>query len=89
MYQIRHTILWLALIGIFSRYSLVSAQSGDGGGSSAVPDGDPGSDPSADAGASGPDNGSVNLSKGATIAIAVIVGVVIILGGKSCYFSGR
>ena len=63
--------------------SQVLAQSGDGGGAQGVEPGDIGSGPSStDAGAAGPDTGSVNLSRGATIAIAVVVSVVVILGGE-------
>ncbi|KAJ9614180.1 hypothetical protein H2200_002316 [Cladophialophora chaetospira] len=60
------------------------AQSGDGGGAQGVEPGDIGASPgtsSTDAGAEGPDTGSVNLSRGATIAISVVVSVVVILGG--------
>ncbi|EXJ90871.1 hypothetical protein A1O1_03976 [Capronia coronata CBS 617.96] len=60
------------------------AQSDDGGAATGVEPGDIGSDPdsqsSTDAGAAGPDTGAVNLSRGATIAIAVVVSVVVVLG---------
>ncbi|KIX04012.1 uncharacterized protein Z518_07565 [Rhinocladiella mackenziei CBS 650.93] len=60
----------------------VLAQTGDGGGAEGVEPGDIGSDPgySENAGASGADTGSVNLSHGATIAIAVVVSIVVVLG---------
>ncbi|KAH0829457.1 hypothetical protein FOPE_10686 [Fonsecaea pedrosoi] len=63
--------------------SRVLAQSGDGGGAQGVEPGDIGSGPGTsteDAGAAGPDTGSVNLSRGATIAIAVVVSIVVVLG---------
>jgi hypothetical protein len=63
--------------------SAVLAQSGDGGGASGVEPGDLGSGPSVTAGAEGPDTGSVNLSKGATIAIAVVCSVVVLFVGMS------
>ncbi len=69
----------------FSGSSRVFAQSGDGGGAQGVEPGDIGAGPgisSTDAGAEGPDTGSVNLSRGATIAISVVVSVVVILGGE-------
>jgi hypothetical protein len=75
-------LLCLDLLGS----SQVLAQSGDGGGAQGVEPGDIGSGPGTsaeDAGAAGPDTGSVNLSRGATIAIAVVVSVVVILGGRS------
>ncbi len=65
----------------------VRAQSGDGGGAEGVEPGDIGSDPSDSgaAGGEGADVGSVNLSRGATIAIAVVVSVVVVLGSEfSC-----
>ncbi|OAP55967.1 hypothetical protein AYL99_10119 [Fonsecaea erecta] len=64
-------------------YSRAVAQSGDGGGAQGVEPGDIGSSPGTsteDAGAAGPDTGSVNLSKGATIAIALVVSLVVVLG---------
>ncbi|KIW63253.1 hypothetical protein PV04_10115 [Phialophora macrospora] len=72
-------LLCLDLLGS----SQVLAQSGDGGGAQGVEPGDIGSGPgtsSENAGAAGPDTGSVNLSRGATIAIAVVVSVVVVLG---------
>ena len=69
---------------------LVSAsplpQNGDGGGSTGLPDGGLGYDPSAEGdtqpGSSGKDTGGVRLSKGAIIAIAIVAGIVVILGSK-------
>lgn len=62
-------------------------QNGDGGGSSATPDGGLGYDPSASGdanpGSAGTDTGGVGLSKGAIIAIAVVAGLVSIFGGSS------
>ncbi|OCT54173.1 hypothetical protein CLCR_00321 [Cladophialophora carrionii] len=71
-------LLYIDLLGS----SQVLAQSGDGGGAQGVEPGDIGAGPgiSENAGAAGPDTGSVNLSRGATIAIAVVVSVVVILG---------
>ena len=69
----------------FFSSSQVLAQE-DGGAAQGVEPGDIGFGPgtsSTDAGAEGPDTGSVNLSKGATIAIAVVVSIVVVLGGKS------
>ena len=60
----------------------VVAQAGDGGAASGVQPGDIGSD-TPSAGAAGADVGVMDLSRGATIAIAVVVSVVVILGGKS------
>lgn len=67
------------------RSSPVWAQTGDGGAASGVQPGDigAGSQGSENAGAQGSDSGSVNLSQGATIAIAVVVSVVVVLGSKS------
>lgn len=63
--------------------SRVLAQNGDGGGAGGVEPGDIGAGPSStDAGADGPDTGSVNLSKGATIAISVVVSFVVVIGGE-------
>ncbi|EXJ93008.1 hypothetical protein A1O3_01564 [Capronia epimyces CBS 606.96] len=75
----------LAILLGFNLYArLASAQSDDGGAAGGVEPGDigSGSDPqdSADAGAAGPDTGSVNLSRGATVAIAVVVSIVVVLG---------
>ncbi|KAL2421552.1 hypothetical protein ABEF95_005256 [Exophiala dermatitidis] len=58
----------------------------DGGAASGVGPGDIGSgsgsdsQSSTDAGAAGPDTGAVNLSRGATVAIAVVVSIVVVLG---------
>ncbi|KAJ9634753.1 uncharacterized protein PV06_07053 [Exophiala oligosperma] len=65
----------------------VWAQNGDGGGASGVEPGDigggsPGTG-SENAGAQGSDTGSVKLSVGATVAIAVVVSLVVILGGTT------
>ncbi|KAK4945718.1 hypothetical protein LTR10_015066 [Elasticomyces elasticus] len=59
------------------------AQNGDGGGASGVQPGDIGSSSqgSENAGAYGGNSESVNLSQGATIAIAVVVSVVVVLVG--------
>jgi hypothetical protein len=62
--------------------SRVLAQNGDGGGADGVEPGDLGGPSSPDAGAAGQNTGSVNLSKGATIAISVVVSVVVLLGGE-------
>jgi len=75
-----HCLALFLCLDLF-RSSQVLAQSGDGGGAQGVEPGDIGAGPSStDAGAEGPDVGSVNLSKGATIAIAVVVSVVVVLG---------
>lgn len=68
----------------FLKSSQVLAQTGDGGAALGVEPGDIGSDPtnSGTAGGDGADTGSVNLSRGATVAIAVVVSVVVILGGE-------
>lgn len=62
-------------------------QNGDGGGSGALPDGGLGYDPTSagndSPGADGTDTGGVGLSKGAIIGIAVVAGLVIIVGSKS------
>lgn len=72
-------VLFLEFVG----NSRVLAQNGDGGGAGGVEPGDIGAGPSdSDAGADGPDTGSVNLSKGATIAISVVVSFVVIIGGE-------
>ncbi|KIW26077.1 uncharacterized protein PV07_09205 [Cladophialophora immunda] len=76
-------VLALLLCLDLLEYSRVLAQSGDGGGAQGVEPGDIGSSPgssSEDAGAAGPDTGSVNLSRGATIAIALVVSLVVVLG---------
>ena len=78
---LRYCLALLICLDLF-KSSQVLAQSGDGGGAQGVEPGDIGAGPSStDAGAAGPDTGSVNLSKGATIAIIVVVTVVVILGG--------
>ena len=63
--------------------SRVMAQNGDGGAASGVQPGDigAGSQGSENAGASGGNSESVNLTQGATIAIAVVVSVVVVLVG--------
>ncbi|KIW94824.1 uncharacterized protein Z519_04802 [Cladophialophora bantiana CBS 173.52] len=79
----RH-VLALLLCLDFLEYSRALAQSGDGGGAQGVEPGDIGSSPGSsteDAGAAGPDTGSVNLSRGATIAIALVVSIIVVLGG--------
>lgn len=62
-------------------------QDGDGGGSGALPDGGLGYNPNtagdASPGSEGTDTGGVGLSKGAIIAIAVVAGVVITIGGMT------
>ncbi|KAI1608763.1 hypothetical protein EDD37DRAFT_387453 [Exophiala viscosa] len=67
----------------YSARSRVMAQNGDGGAASGVQPGDigAGSQGSENAGASGGNAESVNLSQGATIAIAVVVSVVVVLVG--------
>jgi hypothetical protein len=78
----RHLLGCLTLLFCIE-ISFVAAQSGDGGGAGGVEPGDLGAGPSGpDAGAEGSDSGSVNLSKGATIAIALVVSVVVVIGGK-------
>ena len=72
---------------MISQAGQILAQSGDGGGASGVEPGDigggaPGAG-SENAGAQGSDTGSVKLSVGATVAIAVVVSLVVLLGGKS------
>ncbi|KAJ4507330.1 hypothetical protein HRR78_004103 [Exophiala dermatitidis] len=84
-----------ALFLILDLYTpLASAQSSnstgtgtdDGGAASGVGPGDIGSGSGSDsqsstnAGAAGPDTGAVNLSRGATVAIAVVVSIVVVLG---------
>jgi hypothetical protein len=82
----RHLLRCLTLLFCID-ISLVVAQSGDGGGAGGVEPGDLGAGPTPgqDAGADGPDSGSVNLSKGATIAIALVVTFVVVIGGKSTH----
>ena len=73
----------LALLICLELSTQVLAQTGDGGGAAGVQPGEIGAAPGpASAGAQGTDAGSVNLSRGATIAICVVVSVVVILGGK-------
>lgn len=66
-----HDALTPLIVLLLSR--TVFAQQGDGGGSQGV-------DPQQ--GNEGPSNTSANLSKGAIIAIAVVVACTIIMGGK-------
>lgn len=70
--------------------SRVLAQTGDGGAAGGVQPGDigAGSQGSETAGAQGTNSESVNLSVGATIAIAVVVGVVVIVVGTCCNGTG-
>ena len=79
MYRIRCgsiTNLWLA----FWLYALtVSAQSGDGGAANGF---DNSNLSDSGNGADGASHSSANLSKGAIIAIAVVVAVVVMGGGK-------
>lgn len=67
------------------------AQNGDGGAAQGVQPGDIGSTPTSagNAGAEGPDTGAVNLSRGATIAIAVVVSLVVVVGSKSSFEDAR
>lgn len=60
--------------------SLAAAQNGDGGAASGnLPPSAAGGDA---AGAAGPSSGSFTLSTGATVAIAVVVSIVVVLGSK-------
>lgn len=72
---------------LFSRLStlllcltLVAAQSGDGGSANGFDNSNLGA---AGTGAEGKSNSSANLSKGAIIAISVVVAFVVVGGGKS------
>ncbi|KAK5443510.1 hypothetical protein LTS15_010655 [Exophiala xenobiotica] len=78
------TVLFFLVV---SQAGQILAQSGDGGGASGVEPGDigggaPGTG-SQNVGAQGSDTGSVKLSVGATVAIAVVVSVVVLLGGTT------
>ncbi|KIW14449.1 hypothetical protein PV08_07233 [Exophiala spinifera] len=78
---------WLALWLLFTYSPGVSAQDGDGGAASGVEPGDVGGGSpgtgTGNAGAQGSDTGSVKLSTGATVAIALVVSLVVILGGTT------
>ena len=81
--RVRQCLAFLLFLD-FLGTSGVLAQSGDGGGAQGVEPGGIGAGPgtSTAAGSAGPDTGSVNLSKGATIAIAVVVSLVVVLGSR-------
>lgn len=67
------------LLAVFLHTLLVRAQSGDGGAAEGFSNSNLGTD--AEDGADGDSNSSANLSKGAIIAIAVVVAAVVIGGG--------
>lgn len=66
---------------------LAQAQSGDGGAADGASNSNLGS--GAAAGAEGPSNSGLSLSRGAIIAIAVVVAIVVLGGGKSFTSSKR
>lgn len=67
------------LLAILLHFSRAYAQNGDGGGADGFSNSNLGA---AGTGADGSANSSANLSKGAIVAIAVVVAVVVIGGGK-------
>lgn len=73
------------LLAVFLHTFLARAQSGDGGAAEGFGGTNLGTD--AEDGADGDTKSSANLSKGAIVAIAVVVGVVVIGGGKSSFVS--
>lgn len=80
--MLSHNLLAIVLT-LFLQLSQSLAQNGDGGGVP-ISDIEPTSAAAANAqGASGAQGGSVNLTTGLTVAIAVIVGAVIVVAGKS------
>lgn len=87
---LRGSVVHLLYFSLLLHYpGLACGQTNDGGAASGVKPGDigGGSDDaqgSTDEGAAGPDTGAVNLSRGATVAIAVVVSIVVVLGSKSC-----
>ena len=76
-------LLFFTCAALFHSTQVV-AQSSDPGAASGVQPGDIGAGPagSTTAAGDGADTGSVNLSMGATVAIAVVVSVVVVLGSK-------
>ncbi len=68
------------VLAIFLHILLAQAQTGDGGAAEGFSNSNLGTE--AEDGADGDSNSSANLSKGAIIAIAVVVAAVVVGGGK-------